>query len=360
MKKSGRPLIIPIFIPNAGCPNRCVFCNEKITAGKGPGLPDEKTFRDDIESYLARSSPDRPAEIAFYGGTFTALNSDDQKRLLEFASPYLRSGIVQAIRISTRPDRIETENILFLKGRGVRTVEIGAQSLVDRVLLETKRGHSAEDVCRAVSIVSDAGLNAGVHLMAGLPGENKHDFMTSVRKTISLAPAMVRIHPTIVFKDTILAQWYNESRYRPISLDEAVEWCAEALTAFECAGIPVIRIGLQPTADFDAPGNIAAGPFHPAFRTLVAGFLFHDRATALLSRLSSRTNKAVFAVNSSRLSDFKGINGRNMKIIQRNFDQLELSVETDDAMNSSAVFLKAEDKIFKTDLKEFAPGRTEQ
>ncbi|MBW2599790.1 MAG: radical SAM protein, partial [Deltaproteobacteria bacterium] len=293
-----RPLIIPIFVIYKGCPNRCVFCNERITAGNYPDRLTEDTIRNICDRHL-KNSGRKFDQIAFYGGNFTGIDRDYQIELLDIAQSYVKAGMIKSIRISTRPDYIDDDRLELLMRYNVSTVEIGAQSMVDEVLTLSGRGHSSEDVRAAVRLLKGAGIETGVHLMVGLP-----------------RPDTVRIHPTIVFKDTLLAKSYLEDEYRPLTLDDAVELCKHALLRFQKVGIPVIRLGLHTTKEMEADDNIVAGPFHPAFRSLVEGAIFLDMAFDLLKSADLKDRDIVFSVAPKDVSNMRGMKNRNIKILK--------------------------------------------
>jgi len=320
-----RPLIIPIFVMHGGCPNRCVFCNERIAAGDYPGGITADTVRAICDRHLTVGGR-RFDQIAFYGGNFTGMDREYQVELLEAAKGYADAGMVGSVRISTRPDYIDDERIALISRYPVSTVEIGAQSMRDEVLTASRRGHSADDVRRALRLLKNAGMETGAHLMAGLPGDTRQGFSYTVDEIIALRPDTVRIHPTIVFRDTPLAEAYRNGTYLPLTLGETVALCKDALLKFRKAGIPVIRLGLQPTDEMISGDTVVAGPFHPAFRSLVEGALFLDMAAELLrSRDASRRN-VVFSVAPGDVSNLRGMRNRNIRILKESFNIPEIHV----------------------------------
>ncbi len=320
-----KPLIIPIFVIYRGCPNRCVFCNERITAGDYPDRLTEDTIRNICDRHL-KNTGRKFDQIAFYGGNFTGIDRDYQIELLDIAQSYINAGMVKSIRISTRPDYIDDDRLELLMRYGVSTVEIGAQSMVDEVLSLSGRGHSSEDVRNAVRLLKGKGIETGVHLMVGLPGDTRERFEYTVEEIIRIRPDTVRIHPTIVFKDTLLAKSYLEGEYRPPTLDDAVELCKPALLRFQEAGIPVIRLGLHTTKEMEADNNIIAGPFHPAFRSLVEGAIFLDMASDLLKSTDLTDRDIVFSVAPKDVSNLRGMKNRNIKILKESFNLTEIHV----------------------------------
>jgi len=323
-----RPLIIPIFVLHKGCPNRCVFCNERIAAGDYPDRITADTVRAVCDRHLGEGGR-RFDQIAFYGGSFTGMDPDYQTELLDTAMSYVDAEMVDSIRISTRPDYIDAERMDLLARYRVSTVEIGAQSMIDGVLSAAGRGHSSEDVRGALRLLKEAGIQTGVHLMAGLPSDTREGFAYTVEEIISLRPDTVRIHPTIVFKGTLLERAHRSGTYEPLKLDDAVDMCKGALLRFQEAGIPVIRLGLHTTQEMISDGNIVAGPFHPAFRSLVEGSLFLDMATELLRSSDARRGDVVFSVAPQDVSNLRGMRNRNIRILKESFGIPKISVRED-------------------------------
>lgn len=281
-----KPLIVPVFIPNQGCPHRCVFCDQVKVTDQVPRGVDASTVRNTLD--LALKSPKydegENSEVAFYGGTFTGLPRARMRGLLQAVEPYLRKGFFKSIRVSTRPDAVDQEGLELLKRYGVNTVELGAQSMNNDVLRLTRRGHSAEDTARSSNMLKEHGFKVGVQLMPGLPGDTEETFMATVEKVVSLRPDMVRLYPTLVIRGTVLAHWYREKRYRPLEINEAVRICRESCMRLENEDIPVIRIGLMSSPSLLKKGEIVAGPWHEAFGFLVRSEIYHQRIAPFLPK----------------------------------------------------------------------------
>ena len=275
-------LVHPIFLPHFGCPFRCVYCNQNCVAthrGQGTGRSDPLgSFHAQLRALVSASrSPVSTGEVALYGGTFTALPRAIQVEMLDALAAYVDRGIFRGIRFSTRPDGISPSVCDFLRNYPVRTIELGVQSFSDEVLRSSGRGYDAETAIVAASLVKDAGWDLGVQLMTGLPGDSQAHFNHSVLQTIAIAPAMARLYPTLVLRDTKLASWLMEGSFSVMSLEETLDWCSWAYDAFVGAGIPVARMGLHADPELMRPGNIVAGPFHPAFGYLVRVRWWRDR-----------------------------------------------------------------------------------
>lgn len=261
-----RRLIIPIFIPFGGCAHQCVFCDQKGITGSS-AMPSLDEVRATIETYLSTWKGKGPREAAFYGGSFTGLAVETQAGYLKAAGDFLRSGRLSSLRLSTRPDYIDAEIAGFLKSHGVATVELGVQSMVDEVLRLSGRGHTARHTAEAVRALRDEGMEVGLQLMPGLPGDTRDTVMRTVRETIALCPGFVRVYPTVVLEGTPLHRMYLAGDYRPWGLGEMVEVCADAKRLLDAAGVPIVRMGLQQTVELSR--SLVAGPFHPSFRQLV-------------------------------------------------------------------------------------------
>lgn len=263
-----KQLVIPIFIPFGGCEHQCVFCNQDNITGES-GLPTTGEVKETIELYLSTWKGIGRKEVAFYGGSFTALKRDLQEEYLKTASEYVKSGDLDGIRLSTRPDCINQEIVDFLKNYLVDIVELGVQSMDDHVLKLSGRGHSGEDVVKASKIIKDNGITLGLQMMPGLPGDSRAAILETALSITSMGPSFVRIYPTLVIKDTPLFKLYERGDYTPWSMESMVDVCREVRDIFESSNIKIIRMGLQPTEDLEE--SLVAGPYHPAFRDLVNG-----------------------------------------------------------------------------------------
>ncbi len=329
-------MIIPFFIPHAGCPHQCVFCNQKRITGSIRPV-DASAIPGKIKEYLKTVGSSKPVHVAFYGGSFTALPLDNQKSYLEAARPFVRSGRVKSIRVSTRPDAINKDILSVLREYGVDTVELGVQSMDDRVLTLSGRGHSTADTETAVQLLREHGFLIGLQLMPGLPGDSSAIFRTTVDRCITLKPAFVRLYPALVIKDTPLEELYKTRRYTPLSLDDAVAICKEALIKFEEAGIEVIRMGLQPTEELERPGTIIAGPYHPAFRQVVESAIMLDRMKALLAGAKQGASAITFLVHPRDLSAAIGQHRSNILSLTKEFGSSTIHVQPDESVSRRSV-----------------------
>ena len=272
---------IPIFVPHRGCPFDCVFCNQKHITGAGEEVTPE-TVKETIARYLKTLPQDGVIEAAFFGGSFTGIDFAEQRRLLAAAYPYVQTGKIQGIRLSTRPDYMDERICDQLTEFSVTTVELGVQSMDREVLLAARRGHTAEDVKKAVALLRQYPFQVGLQMMTGLPGDSPEKSVNTAKALIALKPDFVRIYPTLVVRDTYLEKMYQNGQYRPETLQEAVELCKTLLVMFSEAEIPVIRVALQTTDEIAPGGAMVAGPFHSAFRELCEGEIFLDKMMELL------------------------------------------------------------------------------
>lgn len=257
---------IGIFVPNNGCPNQCSFCDQHRVTGQA-----YQPTRQDVLDAVAVAKENLKentayAEIAFFGGSFTAIDRGYMVSLLEAAYPFVRDGTFSGIRVSTRPDAVEDEVLGVLKKYGVTAVELGAQSMDDRVLALNRRGHTARCVEEASRRVKNYGFSLGLQMMTGLYGDTPEGSMETAKRLLALQPDTVRVYPTIILKDTELERLYRSGEYAPMGLEESVSLCADILDFFEDRGVCVIRLGLHSTPELES--GIVAGPWHPAFREL--------------------------------------------------------------------------------------------
>lgn len=292
---------IPVFVPHKGCPFDCVFCNQnRITGSIKEVTPDDVT--ETIEEYLKTlPQSDSDIEVAFFGGSFTGIPIDEQSALMSRVTPYIESGRINGIRLSTRPDYISCDILDNLKKHGVTTIELGVQSMVDSVLKCANRGHSAEQVRQAVALIREYDFTLGLQMMTGLPGDTPELSVETAKEIIKLKPDMVRIYPTLTIKDTFLEKMYRDGKYTPETLDNAVRLSKELLLMFEDAGIRVIRVGLQPTDEINADAAVVAGPFHSSFRELVESSIYFDIISAVI-----KEGRGIIYVNPAEISKATG------------------------------------------------------
>lgn len=269
---------IAFFIPHRGCPHRCSFCDQKAISGERETVTPEKV-RTQLEEIFSDTRP-YDGEIAFFGGSFTCLPEEEMTGFLGAAQPFVQRGLVTGIRCSTRPDGIDGRVLDLFSSYGGRAVELGVQSMDNAVLLKNGRGYTVSDVNRAASLIRQKGLSLGVQMMTGLPGEGEGGAFATAKELLSLQPDTVRIYPSLVLKNTELAEWYAAGEYAPQTLEEAVECCGPIIRLFRENGVRVIRVGLH--AERSLEENLIAGPYHPAFGELCESWLFRKEADEIL------------------------------------------------------------------------------
>ena len=337
-KRRLKPLIVPIFIPNQGCPHQCIFCDqERITAR--PIRPINRKYVEEVLHKAIHSSGfdlQRKPEVAFYGGTFTGLPTARIRELLEAVVPYIRQGLFQSIRVSTRPDALDEKRLEVMKNSGVFTVELGAQCMDDDVLGLSKRGHTAWDTTKAVKTLRDYGFKVGIQLMPGLPGDSREKFRSTITKVIALNPDMVRLYPALVIRRTVLADWYKDDKFRPLELEEAVEICMESCIRLEAECIPVIRIGLMSSPSLLEKGQIVAGPWHPAFGFLVRSGIYQKNIEPDLPR-PGEVSQIKIRAPKRELPLLRGYKNQGLKWLERKTAAKIISVECDDSIPPGTV-----------------------
>ena len=331
-----RARILPIFVPHLGCPNDCVFCDQKRISGS----PLPATGRDVAETLRrAREAGLTGAELAFYGGSFTAVSPRLQRELLDAARPYLADGTICAIRLSTRPDAVDEDGLEMLKSYGVTTVELGAQSMSDDVLRASGRGHTAGDTVQAAALVKAAGLRLILQMMTGLPGSDRDTDIHTARRIIALEPNGVRIYPTVIVKNTSLEDMWRAGTYKEHTVADAVAVCADILPLFEAARIPVIRLGLNPTEELSRGGAVA-GAYHPALGELVRSELLRRQAAALLRGVPPGS-AVTLGVAPERLSAMIGQHRANIGALTAAFSLKELTVRAVENAGEGVVLVDA-------------------
>jgi len=345
---------IAIFIPHLGCPFRCCFCQQqKISATLRYPSPAQVT--EYIETALGTISAGTDVEVAFFGGTFTSIPEEMQNAYLDCARPYLEKGQIQGIRLSTRPDAVDVNRLRELEKRGVTTIELGVQSLDEEVLRLSGRGYEPEQVVEACRMIHNTSIRLGIQLMVGLPGDNLQRDLETTRKSIELAPDMVRIYPTLVIQGTELEQAYREGRYHPLTLEEAVEITTAMYMRFTRANIPVIRMGLHPSEDLQQAGTVAAGPFHPAFGELVLQKAALEQARSLIKAYvpAAASNQALVLYCPPReYSQLVGPQRSNILTLKREFGLDELAVKSDPGLHPGSIGVGDNQGIIKVLTRE--------
>lgn len=293
---------VALFVPHVGCPNQCSFCNQRAISGKRTQVTPE-----DVEKavQIALGNPDsKGGEIAFFGGSFTAIERDTMISLLESAYTYVANGSFKGIRVSTRPDAINAEICDVLKRYGVTAVELGAQSLDDNVLKLNRRGHTAQDIEKATGMLKASGFETGLQMMTGLYGSTDADSIETAEKIVELKPDTVRIYPTVVLENTHLCELYKSGEYIPQTVESAAELCATLLEMFDEAGIRVIRTGLHSGGDVE--GEFVAGAYHPAFKEICESKIYLRKALEFIKANAIPQGKIEIRVNPKAVSPMTG------------------------------------------------------
>ena len=305
--------IIPVFVPHLGCPNDCVFCNQRRISGH-MSPADAETVKNAIENAAALTPSGTKRQLAFYGGSFTAIPDGQQLELFEAARPYLEDGTISSIRLSTRPDAIDGTVLARLKKYGVTTVELGAQSMCDEVLELSGRGHTASDVENASRLIKASGFELILQMMTGLPGDTDERSIETARRIIALRPDGVRIYPTVIVRDTALYDLWKAGRYAEHTVEDAVRVCAKLTAMFDEANIPIIRMGLNPTEDLSG-GDAVGGAYHPALGELVRSRMMLDKARELLKDAVPGSS-VTLGVNRSDVSKMAGQHRSNIDTLK--------------------------------------------
>ena len=335
-----RPFIIPIFLPHAGCPHQCVFCNQtSITGAQRDSVSPEKVERQIHEFLKYKGNDRRPVQAAFYGGNFLGLEKEYIKRLLDVSAKFVKNKEIDAIRFSTRPDTIDHDRIEIIKNYPITAVGIGVQSMDDGVLAMVKRGHSASDTQKAVALLQDRHYQIGLQMMVGLPEEDEAGSLSTAYRIGELEPDFVRIYPTIVLKNSLLARWYENGTYRPWSLERSIAHVKTLYMFFKKKNIPVIRMGLQASEDLDSGAAVLAGPYHPAFGHLVHSEIFLDMATEIMGHKSVSRDTATLKVHPKSISKMRGMKNSNVETLKRRFRLQSLKIVPDSSLPEDTLAL---------------------
>ena len=329
---SSKPFIIPIFIPHAGCPHQCVFCNQSSITGTH-STPTGKDVRYQVENFLSYTHRQRRwVQIAFFGGNFFGIQKHTRDRLLAAAAECVTAGLADSIRFSTRPDTVNRQRLASLSDFPVSTIELGVQSMSNAVLKNSRRGHTAADTIRSVQLLKEYDYQAGVQMMVGLPGDTVRHLHTSGREVLQLRPDFIRIYPTVVVEGSPLAKCYQNGDYVPLSLSEAIRQVKDLYLLFKGENIPVIRMGLQATEDLQSESTILAGPYHPAFGHLVHSEIFLDMAAAAIKKKNLWGSKVNLHVHPRSVSKIRGLKNGNIKKLCAKFHLKAVEIVSDESL----------------------------
>ncbi len=346
--------VIPVFVPHLGCPNDCVFCNQKSISGQKKNITkeDAKKIIDGFLDVIKDNEGER--EIAFFGGSFTAIEEKKQEELLSLAYEYIEKGKVESIRISTRPDFINKEILKRLKKYKVKTIELGVQSANNYILEKSGRGHDFECVKKASKLIRRQGFILGHQMMVGLPESTRQDEINTAKALIKLKPKMVRIYPVLVIKGTKLEKDYQEGKYKPLSVVQAVEICKDLVRMFDNKNIDIIRVGLQNTDEISDPksneSQVVAGPFHPAFRQLVETAMWYDAIVGKIKKLNTKVKEVEVTVNPIDINSVIGHKKENVKKLKEIYD-VDLIVKQNEKIKQGKSKIEII-KVYKDFLEE--------
>lgn len=321
--------IIPIFIPHRGCKNECVFCNQRKISGELRDVTPEDVRRE-IEKFLALyKDTRREKQIAFFGGSFTGIDTNLQEEYLKVANEYISKGLVKNIRISTRPDYIDENILSLLKKYNVEIIELGVQSMDDKVLLASKRGHRAEDVVKASKLIKSFGFTLGHQIMIGLPESNESTEIYTIEQVINLKPSILRIYPVYVLKDSKLYDMTKASEYIPLTLPEAVKRTTEVYKLAVSANINVIRIGLQTTEEINSKNTEILGPVCDNYRERILSCISREKLEGLIlkknmKKMSGKNIRVVLPKNihtyNAQVNYIIGTNKENIKYFNEKYN----------------------------------------
>ena len=308
---------IPIFIPHVGCPNACVFCNQRKISGHK--CFEKYSVREELEKAFSTVDGTIPTQIAYFGGSFTGIDREDMIELLSIANEYIDGGRCESIRISTRPDYIDREILDILRRYRVSSVELGIQSTDEAVLRACARGHTAEDSFRAAALVKEYGFELIGQMMVGLPSSTAETERRTALDICHMGADGARIYPTVVFEETALADMTRNGSYPPLTEETSVLRAANALSVFIENNVPVIRLGLQSGEALEHSEGVVAGGYHPAVGELAYAKCFRDMLEAALLQMQTEGKDAVVYAHASDVSKVIGQRGANRNYLIHRF-----------------------------------------
>ena len=339
MDNTARPLVIPIFIPHAGCPHQCAFCNQSIITAQKSKLPGKNRIDKIIAQYLHYKGRRKKVELAFFGGNFLGLPPKHILNLLETVTPYILHNKIDGIRFSTRPDTISQQALDLIIPFKISAIELGIQSMNDEVLLKSKRGHTAIDTIKAVDLLKKYSFTIGVQVMAGLPGDSENSLLKSTHALAELAPDFARIYPLMVLKGSPVEQWYKKDLYQPLTLEESVTLVKQMYQIFKTADINVIRMGLPASDMMENDSMVLAGPWHPAFGHLVLSQIFYDEVCRKIDKNPEllKTETLILNVHPQSESRLRGDKNSNLKKLKLRYPGINFCINRDNPLQNKNI-----------------------
>jgi len=336
--KNIKRFIIPIFIPHAGCPHRCLFCDQQAVTSAGDGKITRQRIVETVKGYTeTRPDWDRDIELAYFGGSFTSLSMKRQLDLLKIGGELIDEGLIDALRISTRPDAISEKILGFLSEYGVRTIELGIQSMSDGVLHASQRGHTADDTRRAASLIKEHGFDLIAQIMPGLPGDDESTIFATADEVIHLNPDGVRIYPAVVLQDTEMERLYREGTYTPLTLEDTVRITGILVHKFQEHDIPVIRIGLSHSRELEK--RVVAGPYHESLGALVMEGMMAERIETVVGTLTHIPDPLVIRVHPRLVGAAVGGNKRTIRRLEKTHNLKKVKITGDQFLTEEEIVI---------------------
>jgi len=337
--KNIKRFIIPIFIPHAGCPHRCLFCDQLAVTAGGDGKITRQRIVETVQSYTeTRPDWDRDIELAYFGGSFTSLPMKRQLDLLKIGGELIDKGLIDALRISTRPDAISEKILGFLSEYGVRTIELGIQSMSDHVLELSQRGHTTDDARNAARLIIESGFDLIAQIMPGLPGDTEETIIKTAEEVVKLAPDGVRIYPAVILKDTEMERLYLEGTYEPLSLDETVRIAGLIVRMFQKHNIPVIRIGLSHSRELQK--RVVAGPYHESLGALVMEGMMAERIETTVNSLTHIPDPLVIRVHPKLVGAAVGGNKKTIRRLEKTHNLKKVKITGDQFLTEEEIIIE--------------------
>lgn len=339
---------IPIFISHYGCPHDCIFCNQKKINGISVTIT-KNDIKNIIEEHLKTLPKDSMKEVAFFGGTFTGIPIEKQIEFLDVVQKYVDEEKINGIRMSTRPDYINENILKILKRYSINVIELGVQSFDEEVLKKNERFYNKEIIYKASDLIKKNNILLGLQMMPGLYGSNFKSDFDAIKEIIKIKPKFLRVYPTLVIKDTKLNLLYEEKKYNPLTIEEAVKISVYYIAYMELNDINIIKMGLQPSDDLREDGVVKAGPFHSAFRELAEGEIYFKALRYILEKDIKINEKILnLKINEKSVSKIKGINKINEKKLDKKFKiNIDKSIRTGDFVLDEKNYYSRKDILYK-------------
>lgn len=259
-------------------------------------------------------------------GSLTNLSRGEKKEILEKEAREIKNKRFNKIKISISPKQVDKELLKMLKKYNVSTIELEAQSTNDYILKRCGYIYNYEDIKKATRMIKWRRYNVSFQVGIGLPDSTKIDELNTAKELAKLKPKSVRIYPMVVMRDTELETDFNNGKYEPLNLNQAIERCKDVVYEFNRKHIKQISIVKQNELEKSKETKIVSGPYHEEFGQLVTDSIWYDSIVERIKKFNVKVKTVKIEVNPKELPNIVGYKWENAKRLKE-FYEVDIKAE---------------------------------